>query len=1043
MAALRADLDPLRNPTVHAAMLGGGMWRAGGWGAGGDGLKGWLSACPFAPPHIPIAVALGPMDGAVVVHHTAGLTHGGDVAARIVSQTVPRSSDDGPVAAPFAYVVSTPGAEASSRSCIVSAHIMPHLFAAVAERVEHLTDGGHSRRCDATRAGAAALRAFFASPCPGDVDDSQAGAVSEALLALLPVHVALDWLMDGGVPPEPSQAVFAVRLPPEWRALAPTSIHSALPLPGDLPIIAGGAWDAPDALSQRRHTQLALWATIQHWMAGSDGIDAVLEAAQSAYDDAIGSDVGVSFLGCLYDSNLAPLAAMAALAQHIHSVAAAGGRPHDWTSVAARIRRACQLDLSLIFPPTGPWHDPLAARRLERNAEGDVDWMLELAKPRSDDALAMMRALPRSLMVENPYATAVAVFAATPPAAKPLPYPDALSREHRYWHACPEHMSCEHLDMLLSIVYSLHLPVHAGIEPEAQRPITVSPVHPGYTDLCVEVAKAVERGVYEEVTLADVDERFEASIFGVPKRKPKLSEELVAAAAGVLGGNAPDLPALHALAAAVAASWLKMAGQGRDGLASHESAMKLITEVGNWRAVFDGRKQGTSADMSGMSMRMGTLSSVLETLQDGDGVGVVDLAGGFHHIQLAPAARRLVWFRFNGKVYRAVRLPFGLTSSPFIFCAFSAEVRAVLRRRGVSVALTFVDDYLYAERLGLGRSAAIIRTTLADLNVGVAEDKFKEPAEEQRALGILVSTARRRIHLPADRLALLHVYLHILRRGGAASGARFPAHFIRHVVGKLTHLASVTRGASAFMGPLHRLQAEADRRGYEWVEPHRLCMQLDSALDFFLSMAGSCGSSLELDRPLTVVAVGAPGCIASDASRRDLATSVGGYFGGIDGHGRGLWGRFHPTFALESTALLELYAMACCAMHFAEPGKAYYLLTDSSAAAAIMNKGRAGSLCAHTARLLRCFHLWLNQQSIDVHAVYAPRQLLTVPDALTEALTLAEARSLHLTCPRSGNPIHVQEAAAIAVDGRGYAYLRGSGGGAGAEATATHPAWLD
>lgn len=1038
LVELRADADPLCNPAVQAGVLAGDMWRTGKWG-GGEGLEEWLLARPFAPPHVPTVLALGPLSSAVIMHHTAGLTHGGDVLVRISSQSVPHLTGAESWPAPFAYVVHS---SHDGHACVVSAHIMPHLYAAVAERVDAISDGGHSRRAAAVRAAAATLRRFYGNPCPHLDDAEQACAISDALLAVQPMHIEFDWLLSGGAPRHLPATTFTSRIPLEWRAHIP-HWQAQLPMPGDPPIVASGAWDAADVLSQRRWSQLGLWATVQTWLSDSEGVTNALAQQQAAYDSSIGGEVGLSFLCCLYDEALAPLAVHPSLARYIHTVASADGRAHDWTSVAARIRRALQLDISFFFPPTGPWHDPMAVRRQERSAEGDTDWMLELAKPRSDDALAMMRSLPRALMVANPLVTAVEAFAALPAGSKPLPNPQTLVPAHQEWHGCADQPACEHLDMLLSIVYALRLPVYDDFDPEPQRPVTTAPTHPGYGDLHTALGKAVAQGVYEVVSLSDVDERFEASIFCVPKRKPKLNDGMIGAAGRMLDGDQAQLAELHRLAAESAAGWTATARLDLASSSHFEKAMSLITEVDSWRAVFDGRKQGTLADMSGLSMRMGSLSSLLAVLQDGDGVGIADVAGGFHHVQLAPESRRQVWFRFEGRVYRAVRLPFGLTVSPFIFCCLSAEMRAILLHRGVKVALTFVDDFLFTARLGLGRSSSIIRSTFAELNVGLAEDKCKEAAEQQRALGIMVSTSRRLACLPADRLALLHVYLHILKQADAGSGARLPSHFIRHVCGKLGHLASVTRGAAAFMGPLNHLRAEMDARGYDWVEPHRLSSQLHLTIDFFLTSYGSRGTSLRLDRPLGPISVAAPGCIASDASAKDPVTGAGGYFGGISSDRRAIWGCFHPAFASESTALLELYAMACCVMHFAKPGQCFHLLTDSSAAAAIMNRGRSGSGCAHTTRLLNCFHLWLNQHSIDVHAVYAPRQLLTEPDAITEATSLAGARSLHLRCPRSGAPLVIAEAAGIAVDERGCACLRSPGGGAGASPAAAHPAWIN
>ena len=84
------------------------------------------------------------------------------------------------------------------------------------------------------------------------------------------------------------------------------------------------------------------------------------------------------------------------------------------------------------------------------------------------------------------------------------------------------------------------------------------------------------------------------------------------------------------------------------------------------------------------------VKSVIQTNND---LATVDLKDGFLSVKVHPDYRDLLGFKWAGVYYRFVKLPFGLSLSPYYFTKVLRPVVKYLRSQGIRVVL-YVDDFI-------------------------------------------------------------------------------------------------------------------------------------------------------------------------------------------------------------------------------------------------------------------------------------------------------------------------------------------------------------
>ena len=93
------------------------------------------------------------------------------------------------------------------------------------------------------------------------------------------------------------------------------------------------------------------------------------------------------------------------------------------------------------------------------------------------------------------------------------------------------------------------------------------------------------------------------------------------------------------------------------------------------------------------TFKMEHLGRLLRVLQHPAWAGIVDVKDAFLFVLINPRYRKYFCFYLNHIMYMFNRMPFGLTTAPWIFSRLMRIIKKFLRRRGVNVN-SFIDDFI-------------------------------------------------------------------------------------------------------------------------------------------------------------------------------------------------------------------------------------------------------------------------------------------------------------------------------------------------------------
>jgi Reverse transcriptase (RNA-dependent DNA polymerase) len=122
-----------------------------------------------------------------------------------------------------------------------------------------------------------------------------------------------------------------------------------------------------------------------------------------------------------------------------------------------------------------------------------------------------------------------------------------------------------------------------------------------------------------------------------------------------------------------------------------------------WQDVVDGRKGRFVVNLSKQSkhwkqgrVKMETLPQYAMDLEKGDHMVSFDIMSGYRHFRLVPRLRDWFFFRYNGRFFRCITLPFGWGRSTLWFTQLLFPVVRHLRTELRYRVLTYIDDFLVA-----------------------------------------------------------------------------------------------------------------------------------------------------------------------------------------------------------------------------------------------------------------------------------------------------------------------------------------------------------
>ena len=174
----------------------------------------------------------------------------------------------------------------------------------------------------------------------------------------------------------------------------------------------------------------------------------------------------------------------------------------------------------------------------------------------------------------------------------------------------------------------------------------------------------------------------------------------------------------------------------------------------------------------------------------------LDLSNCFLSFPLHPSAQPHFVFRFDGRLYQFVRMPFGLASAPRVCTLLLSVVAHKLTLSGIQRLIRYLDDFLFIAHSREAMTAILhaAQQLFSDFGLVVNTDKTEGPAQQISFLGIQLDSVAQTLSCTATRLTEIRSLLR-----SALSSHKIRLSFLASLIGKLQFAATVLPGARPFV----------------------------------------------------------------------------------------------------------------------------------------------------------------------------------------------------------------------------------------------------
>eukprot|EP01094_Clydonella_sp_ATCC50884_P005413 TRINITY_DN1434_c0_g1_i2.p1 TRINITY_DN1434_c0_g1~~TRINITY_DN1434_c0_g1_i2.p1 ORF type:complete len:654 (+),score=56.00 TRINITY_DN1434_c0_g1_i2:721-2682(+) len=177
---------------------------------------------------------------------------------------------------------------------------------------------------------------------------------------------------------------------------------------------------------------------------------------------------------------------------------------------------------------------------------------------------------------------------------------------------------------------------------------------------------------------------------------------------------------------------------------------------GKWRVVIDLRYLNTHQLVP--RFKQEGIAAVKSVVRKGDWCTKIDLKDGFNHVLMKTAHRRFMGFEWKGRYFRYRSMPFGSSSSPYVFREMMRPAVKWMREHGFRVVV-YCDDWLVlgATKEECAKATSTLVELLKELGWRVNEEKsVMVPTQSIVYLGFnLLTKDQPRLCVPAVKARLL------------------------------------------------------------------------------------------------------------------------------------------------------------------------------------------------------------------------------------------------------------------------------------------------
>jgi len=387
--------------------------------------------------------------------------------------------------------------------------------------------------------------------------------------------------------------------------------------------------------------------------------------------------------------------------------------------------------------------------------------------------------------------------------------------------------------------------------------------------------------------------------------------------------------------------------------------------------------------------RMESLS-ILSDLADLDDVMFsLDLASGYHQVEVDPKDHKYLGFQWDGVFYVYRVLPFGLASAPWCFSKIMRSISSHLRFKGLRT-LNYLDDFLFLTSL----SSSVEHRTLVLSTfeaAGLAFNAFKchlEFTTRLVHLGFVVDLRSGRFEVPEERWAALQSLI-----SEALAAPSIQVHLISRITG---HISSMLLA----LGPIALMHS---RQCHSFTQQHNL--------SFYTKLPSGLRSELEFWRNISRTHFSEKIWPPPFSADLELSCDAGARSWGavLKGQSTVAQGFFpsHLTHNASSSTLRELHGFFHSLQSFAHAlsNKSVQVFTDNSNIVTILEKGSTDLILNDLAIQIISF---ASSHNIVILPSWVPRAQNQLADSITHLEDFHDW-SIHphiffVICQRWGKP---------------------------------------
>ncbi len=383
---------------------------------------------------------------------------------------------------------------------------------------------------------------------------------------------------------------------------------------------------------------------------------------------------------------------------------------------------------------------------------------------------------------------------------------------------------------------------------------------------------------------------------------------------------------------------------------------------GGWRPIIN--LKALNFFIPHLHFQMEGVNTLRYTVRQGDWLAKIDLKDAYFSVALNPSQRKFFCFKWKGKVFQYVSMPFGLGPAPRVFTKILRPIVGFLRQQGLRLVV-YLDDILIIGHSREAAQEAVKRVVdlLESLGFVIQDEKsVREPSQSLEYIGLVIDTISMSFTLPSKKkLKLLE---HCNR---AYNSKTLALRDIASLLGILNWAAQSVVYAPAHYRNLQVFYTQQSKRMLgDLSATVTLSPEAKSDLFWWINLADLSEGRKILASPPTI-------SIFSDAS-------LSGW-GAVSDEVRtgGPWTTADAKRHINELELVAAFNALKCFASAARETTVEINIDNTSAVAYINKKGgtRSSSLCSIALEISS----WCEERAIVLNALFLPGQSNFVADA--------------------------------------------------------------